>query len=88
MFLDTTLGVLADFQVLVALYKLEGPSTTVTFLGILIDTARLKLRVPLDKLARLRQLVASWLGKSSGRRLDLESLLGHLSHATVVVKLE
>ena len=85
-FLRITLEVFASLGVPVAVSKLEGPSTTVTFLGIVIDTARLKLRLPSDKLARLRLLVASWLGRRSGRRADLESLLGHLSHAAVVVR--
>ena len=58
----------------------------VTFLGIQIDTARLELRLPLDKLACLRRIVVNWLGRRSGHRSDLESLLGHLSHAAVVVK--
>ena len=43
LFLDIALGVLEDLRVLVSLDKLERPSTTVTFLGILIDTARLEL---------------------------------------------
>ena len=68
----------------VSLSKLEGLSTTVTFRGILIDTARLELRLHLDKLARLRHLVASWLGRRSGRCSDLESLPGDLSHAAAV----
>ena len=63
LFLETALGVLADLQVSVSLDKLEGPSTTVTFLGILIETARLALWLPLDKGARLRRLVAAgWEG--------------------------
>ena len=53
LFLDTVLGILADLRVPVALNKLEGLCTTVG-LGILIDTARLGLQLPLDKLARLR----------------------------------
>ena len=46
----------------------------------------MELRLPLDKLARLRRLVSSWLGRRSGRRVELESLLGHLSHVAIVVR--
>ena len=46
----------------------------------------MELRLPHDKLLRLKSLVANWLGRRSGRRLEVESLLGHLSHAAVVVK--
>ena len=42
----TALRVLVDRRVLVALNKLEGLSTTVTFLAILVDTARLELQFP------------------------------------------
>ena len=38
LFLDTVLWILADLQVPVALSNLEGPGTTISFLGILIDT--------------------------------------------------
>ena len=69
----------------VTLNKLEGLGTTVSFWGILIHTAQLELWLPLHKLARLRRLVASWLGRRSGHRLELESLLRLLSHTAVVV---
>ena len=55
-------------------------------LGIFIDTAWLELRLPLDNLAHLRRLVASWFGRRSGHRLELDSLHGHLSHVAVVAK--
>ena len=77
--------VLAGLGIPVSLPKLEGPSTSVTFLGIVIDSERMELRLPHDKVDRMRALVSSWLGRRSGRRSDLESLLGHLSHAAVVV---
>lgn len=32
------------------LEKVEGPATVLTFLGIVIDTVRFKLRLPEDKL--------------------------------------
>ena len=86
LFLDTVLENLADLRVPVPLNKLEGPGNTVSFLGILFDTALLELLLPLDKLARLRRLVASCLGRKSDRHLDLDSLLGTLSQVAVVVR--
>ncbi len=70
----------------VATHKTEGPSTTVTFLGILIDTDQFQLRLPVEKLARLRSLVALWQRKRSCTRKELESLVGHLSHAATVIR--
>ena len=46
----------------------------------------MELRLPHDNLLRLKSLVANWLGRRSGRGSEVESLLGHLSHAAVVVK--
>ena len=86
-FLRITLSVLADLGVPVSLPKLEGPSTSVTFLGILINTARMELHLLLDKLSRLRDLVTRWRGRRLGSRSECKSLLGHLSHAAVVINL-
>ena len=84
--LTTALETLVELRIPVSLPKLEGPSTLVTFYGIVLDLAQLELRLLLDKVERIRGLVSSWLGRRSGHRSDLESLLGHLSHAAVVVK--
>ena len=40
----------------VAVHKTQGPTTGLTFLGILIDTHTFELRLPLDKLMRLQKL--------------------------------
>ena len=86
LFRHTALEVLADLNVPVAILKLEGHSTSITFLGILIDTERLELRLPLEKLGRLRSLVSSWLSRWSGNRSKFESLLCHLSQAAIVLR--
>ena len=77
---------MAELRIPVSLPKLEGPSTTVTFLAIVLDSARLDLRLSPDKVERIRGLVCSWLGRRFGRWSDLETLLGYLSYAAVVVK--
>ena len=51
--LTTALGTLAELRIPVSLPKLEGPSTTVTFLGIVLDSARLELSLPPDKVERI-----------------------------------
>ena len=65
--------------------KTEGPSTVLTFLGIRLDTDQLQLSLPADKVTRLRDLLYQWKLKKSCTREQLESLLGHLSHAATVV---
>lgn len=39
---------------------LEGPATTITFLGIELDSVHLVACLPADKLARVWQLVSEW----------------------------
>jgi hypothetical protein len=52
----------------VSAHKLEGPANTLTFLGILLDTLKLEIRLPDDKLMRLKGLIRSWRQKSAARR--------------------
>ena len=70
----------------IATQKTEGPNTALVFLGILIDTHRFELRLPLEKLTRLQTALQHWKKKRSCTRRELESLLGHLSHAATVVR--
>ena len=62
---------------------LEGPSTSLEFLGVLLDTVRMEARLPDDKLQRIRQAIRSWLDKRSATVL---SLVGLLQHAAKVVR--
>ena len=66
--------------------KVEGPATVITFLGIRVDTVRIELTLPSDKLECIGDLVRSWQGHRSGQRVDFESLLGHLSHAATIIQ--
>lgn len=81
--------VLRIFHVLgipIANHKTEGPATVLVFLGILIDSHKFELRLPIDKLKRLQATLRQWINKKVCTRKDLESLLGHLSHAATVVR--
>eukprot|EP00731_Ephydatia_muelleri_P036871 Em0342g4a len=60
----------------IALDKLEGPATTIMFLGITIDTTLQQLRLPPDKLQEMTLLIKSWLGKHKTMTRDLLSLIG------------
>ena len=70
----------------IASQKTEGPSSQITFLGFLVDTEAFQVRLPDEKLARLKQLIQDWQGKHNCTRKELESLLGHLSHAATAVR--
>ena len=57
----TAQAIFAEAGILVAEHKTEGPATSVTFLGILVDTVQFQLRLPADKLARLQVIfVSDW----------------------------
>ena len=66
--------------------KTEGPATVLTVLGIEFDTMAMELRLPSDKLERIRTLLDSWCVRRSCQRRDLESLVGLLQHASKVVR--
>lgn len=84
--LAIALRILEMLGVPVAAHKTEGPSTWVTFLGILLDTIAQELRLPPEKLQRLQSLVRLWGSKKACTRKELQSFLGHLSHAATVVR--
>ena len=84
--LETVTKVLHMLGIPIAVHKTEGPDTILVFLGILIDTLKFELRLPTDKLTRLQQQLDAWSTKTSCRKRELESLLGHLSHAATVMR--
>ena len=55
--LDTALEICNRLGFPVAEEKTEGPATLVTPLGIELDSVHLQLRLPLEKLQKLRELV-------------------------------
>ena len=65
--------------------KQVGPTTCLDFLGIELDTVHMEIRLPEVKLARTRELVATWRGRKSCRVRELQSLVGTLQHACKVV---
>ena len=85
MALSIALNVLDHLGFAVATHKTEGPSHCITFLGIVIDTKAFELQLPADKVQQLQGLVKSWCTKRSCTKKELETLLGHLSHAAMVV---
>ena len=58
-----------------AMEKLEGSSSIISFLGIVLDSDKLELRLPREKLQRLVELIR-----------ELLSVIGQLQHACRVVR--
>ncbi len=84
--LSTALQTCRELEFPVATEKTEGPSTSLVFLGILIDTTAGTLELPQRKLDQLRALVQAWEGKRAPIKRQLLSLIGHLSHAASVIR--
>lgn len=60
--------------------KSEGPASSLTFLGIEIDSVAMVLRLPADKLTQLQTLLKQCRGKKACTKRDLLSIIGSLSH--------
>jgi len=84
--LDIIKSVCHYLGVPLAVEKVEGPSTSLTFLGIVLDTVRMEARLPTDKLHRIRHQVKTWLSKKRATKRQILSLVGLLQHATKVVR--
>ena len=64
--LDTMISVCQVLGVLLAIEKVEGPATCLTFLGIQIDTVDGTLRLPKEKLDHLQVRVSDRLAWTEG----------------------
>ena len=65
--------------------KEEGPCTRLPFLGITLDSAAMTASLPPPKLADCLRKLATFTGRRTCTRHDLESLVGSLSFAARVV---
>ena len=78
--------VLSDLGIPMALGKVDGPATTLSFLGIELDSHTWTARLPADKLQRLKTMVSKWRDLKSCTKQELVSLVGTLQHATMVIQ--
>jgi len=74
--LNTFISLCANLGVSLAADKLEGPSILLCFLGIVLDTEHMEIRLPADKLARIKQLLTTWLSKKEARKRQILLLVG------------
>ena len=91
--LATTLSICEALGFPVAPDKTEGPTTSLVFLGIEIDTVASQLRLPQDKLTALLSTISQWMvsrgrlaPRASGKKRALLSLIGRLNYAAMVVR--
>ena len=63
--------------------KLEGPATSLSFLGIILNTCRMEIRLPADKLSRTREMIKAWLPRKRPRK---ERYCHWLAHYNMLLK--
>ena len=83
--LHTFLRVCQELGVPVATDKVEGPTASLTFLGLELDTVTQELRLPSHKLADLMEELQSWLARKTTTKRRLLSLIGKLAFAAKAV---
>ena len=66
--------------------KVEGPATTIVFLGIMLDTEKMEIRLPEERVQELRRLLDRWALRKACKKRELLSLIGKLAHACKVVR--
>ena len=84
--MDTIKEVCEILGVPLAVEKVEGPSTVLSFLGITLDTCKMEARLPEEKLTKMQHTVADWLTRKKATKREILSLVGQLQHATKVVR--
>ena len=84
--LQVAIRLCEDLGFPVAPDKVVLPATTLTFLGIELDSAKLEMRLLQEKLERLKGSLGKWLNMDSTTKRQLQSIIGKLSDAAIVVR--
>ena len=84
--LDTIKSVCAHTGVPLEDGKCEGPTTCIIFLGMELNSVAKTIRLPDDKLEKLKCLLDDFGGRKAARKRELLSLIGHLQHASKAVR--
>ena len=84
-YLDCFLRVCQRLGVPVAMDKVEGPLTTLVFLGLELDSTLQHIRLPQEKLKQLQQELQLWKECKKTTKRNLLSLIGKLAFAARAV---
>ncbi|CAG2199550.1 unnamed protein product [Mytilus edulis] len=66
-------------------HKTVGPSTSLEYLGIILDSMHMIAKLPDEKLVRIKDILYSYLNRRSCTKREMLSLLGHLNYACKVI---
>ena len=84
--LEIILGICDILGIPLAIDKIEGPTTLMTFQGFQLDTMEMTVSLPPEKLGRIARLVQEWLSRTCCTKSELDSLIGQLQHASAMVR--
>ena len=78
--IQTILNCCSALGIPLKIQKIEGPSRQVTFLGILLDTVKMEIRLPDSKLDQLKNVLLQWRQRTKCKKRELLSLIGNSLH--------
>lgn len=80
------ISLLRDLGFSIAWEKVEGPTNSLQFLGVKIDTIKTVLELPAQKLVEFHQVVRDMLARKRASLKQLQVLAGKLNWAAAVVR--
>ncbi|XP_067435007.1 uncharacterized protein [Thunnus thynnus] len=83
--LTTMISAFTDLGVPLSPEKTEGPSTSLEFLSITLNSITLQASLPTEKLHRISLLIQNFLMANTCTKRQLLSLLGHSNYATRII---
>ena len=59
--------------------KVTNPAQRARFLGLIIDSVKQRIELPIDKLQKLSTLAATYAQRKSITKLELQSIVGYMA---------
>ena len=78
-------ALLDELGLLRSIEKCQSPDLIRIFLGLVYNLADMVMTIPEDKLLRAVHMLETWLTKDTCTKTQVQSLLGHINHLSVVV---
>jgi hypothetical protein len=69
-----------------AIEKVDGQATLLEFLGILLDTKWMEVRLPLERFERIQATIKEWLHRKNATKREVLSLVGVLQYTAKVIR--
>ena len=83
--MDSFLSLCQEAGIPIASQKTEGPTTSLTFLGYGLDSVKMVISIPIEKIKAYRDTIHSLLMQKNTTLRELKSLIGKLLFVTNVV---